>query len=267
MAEKFAVPAVVSREEWLTARKALLAKEKELTKLQDRLSAERRRLPMVRLDKDYVLQGKQGRVPLIDLFKGKRQLIIYHFMFNPNWEKGCPSCTKWADEALSEGLIKNIEEHDTAFACVSRAPIEKLEKYKADNGWTFPWYSSADTTFNYDFGVTLDQSVKPMTYNYLTIAEHEKNGTGYYFEGEQPYELPGKSAFLQVNGEIFHTYSTFGRGCEATGGSPYFLDMTAFGRQESWEDSPPGWPQKPLPYDERVKEEAAFVKGGKCCED
>lgn len=266
MAEKLAAPAVVSREEWLKARKALLVKEKELTKLQDRLSAERRRLPMVKLDKNYVFQGTQGSVRLIDLFKGKRQLIIYHFMFAPEWEKGCPSCSKWANEALSKGLIENIEEGDTAFVCVSRAPLAKLEKYKSDNGWTFPWYSSADTTFNYDFGVTLDETVKPMTYNYLTIDEHKKNGTGYYFEGDQPYELPGKSAFLQVDGEVFHTYSTFGRGCEATGGSPYFLDMTAYGRQESWEDSPAGYPQKPLAYDERVKSESEFVKGGKCCE-
>lgn len=266
MSNTIASPKVVSRDEWLTARRALLAKEKELTKQLDKLNAERRRLPMVKLDKSYQLQGPEGAITLGDLFKGKRQLIVYHFMFAPDWEKGCPSCSKWADEALSEGLIKNIEQSDTAFVCISRAPLAKLEKYKRENGWTFPWYSSSGTTFNYDFGVTLDDTVTPATYNYLTIDEHKKNGTGYYFEGDQPFELPGKSAFIQINGETFHTYSTFGRGCETTGGSHYFLDLTAYGRQESWEDSPPGFPQTPLHYDERVKSESEFVKGGKCCE-
>jgi predicted dithiol-disulfide oxidoreductase (DUF899 family) len=229
------LPEVVSRDEWLAARKELLVREKEMTRQRDELSADRRRLPMVEIEKDYVFQGPDGEARLPDMFDGRRQLVVGHFMFNPEWEDGCPSCSAGADE-VSEGLIRHLNVRDTSLAYVSRAPIEKIERYKAKMGWTFPWYSSFGSDFNYDFDVTVDESVKPATYNYKSKAEHEQAGTGYYFEGEQPIEEPGTSCFLRVGDDVFHTYSTFGRGAEMMGGSYYWLDLTALGRQEDWEE-------------------------------
>ena len=156
-------------------------------------------------------------------------------MFDPEWEDGCPSCTAGAVE-VADGLIEHVHSRDTSFAYISRAPIEKIERYKAKMGWTFPWYSSYGSDFNYDFDVTMDESVKPAVYNYKSKAEHEQAGTGYYFEGEQPIEEPGMSCFLRAGDEVFHTYSTFGRGAEMLGGSYYWLDLTALGRQEDWEE-------------------------------
>jgi predicted dithiol-disulfide oxidoreductase (DUF899 family) len=228
------LPKVVTRDDWLAARKELLAKEKEMTRARDALNAERRRLPMVRIDKDYVFEGPEGKVGLVDLFEGRLQLILGHFMFDPSWEDGCPSCSAGADE-VSKGLLEHLHARDTTLAYVSRAPLEKLERYKAKKGWTFPWYSSYGSDFNYDFHVTMDESVAPLEYNYRTKAEHEQAGTAYYFEGEQPIEEPGSSYFLRDGDTVFHTYSTFGRGAEQTGGSYYFLDLTALGRQEDWE--------------------------------
>jgi predicted dithiol-disulfide oxidoreductase (DUF899 family) len=229
------LPNVVSRDEWLAARKELLAKEKELTRRRDALNAERRMLPMVAIEKEYVFEGPDGKASLLDLFEGRRQLIVGHFMFDPSWEDGCPSCTAGADE-MSPGLLAHLHARDTTLAYVSRAPLAKLEDYKARKGWTFPWYSSYGSDFNYDFHVTLDESVAPMEYNYRTLEEHRQAGTAYYFEGDQPMEMPGSSYFLRDGERIFHTYSTFGRGAEQTGGSYYFLDLTALGRQEEWEE-------------------------------
>jgi predicted dithiol-disulfide oxidoreductase (DUF899 family) len=229
------LPQVVSRDEWLAARKELLAREKELTRQRDALNSERRRLPMVEIDKDYVFEGPAGKASLLDLFDGRRQLIVRHFMFDPSWEDGCPSCSAGADE-ISDGLLKHLHTRDTSFVVVSRAPLEKIEKYKARKGWTFPWFSSYGSDFNYDFHVTLDESVAPVEYNYRTKAEHEQAGTSAYFEGEQPIEEPGQSCFLRDGDRVFHTYSSFARGAEMTGGSYYYLDLTALGRQEDWEE-------------------------------
>ncbi len=229
------LPQVVSRDEWLVARKELLAKEKELTRRRDALNAERRRLAMVEIEKDYFFEGPDGTASLLDLFEGQRQLIVGHFMFNPSWDDGCPSCSAGADE-ISDGLLEHLHVRDTRLVQVSRAPLEKLERYKARKGWTFPWYSSYGSDFNYDFHVTLDESVAPLEYNYRTRAEHEQAGTAYYLEGEQPIEEPGSSYFLRDGDRVFHTYSTYGRGAEMTGGSYYFLDLTALGRQEDWEE-------------------------------
>jgi predicted dithiol-disulfide oxidoreductase (DUF899 family) len=225
---------VVSRERWLIARKALLAEEKELTRRRDALNAKRRRLPMVEIEKDYVFEGPDGGASLLDLFEGRRQLIVGHFMFDPAWEGGCPSCSAGADE-ISKGLLEHLHARDTTLVQVARAPIEKIESYKSRRGWTFPWYSSHGSEFNYDFHVTLDGRVAPVEYNYKTIAEHEQAGTAYYF-GEQPQEQPGTSYFLRDGDRVFHTYSTYGRGAEQTGGSYYYLDLTALGRQEDWEE-------------------------------
>lgn len=218
------LPKVVSRDEWLAARKELLAKEKEFTRQRDTLNAERRMLPMVRIDKDYVFEGPEGKASLLDLFEGRRQLIVGHFMFDPGWEDGCSSCTAGADE-ISDGLLRHLHVRDTTFVYVSRAPLAKIEAYKKRKGWTFPWYSSYGSDFNYDFHVTLDESVVPAEYNYRTDVE-----------GEQPSEAPGRSCFLREGDSVFHTYSVYARGLETVGGSYYFLDETALGRQEEWEE-------------------------------
>jgi predicted dithiol-disulfide oxidoreductase (DUF899 family) len=229
------LPDVVSPDEWLVARKELLAKEKELTRQRDALAAERRRLPMVKVEKDYVFEGPEGPATLLDLFEGRRQLIVGHFMFDPSWEDGCPSCSAGADE-VAEGLLAHLHTRDTTLVYVSRAPIDKIERYKAKKGWTFPWYSSFGSDFNYDFHVTLDESVSPIQYNFRTPEEHAAAGSAGYVEGEQPIEGPGRSSFLRVDDTIYHTYSVYARGLETIGGSYYLLDETALGRQEEWEE-------------------------------
>jgi predicted dithiol-disulfide oxidoreductase (DUF899 family) len=229
------LPKTVSRDEWLAARKALLAKEKELTRARDALNAERRRLPMVEITKPYLFTGADGEASLLDLFGGRRQLILGHMMFDPRWEDGCPSCSAGADE-VSRGLIEHLHMRDTELVYVSRAPIDKLERWRAKKGWFFPWYSSFGSDFNYDFDVTLDDSVKPPSYNYRTREEYEAAGSAHPFDFEQPVEMPGTSFFLRHGDRVFHTYSTYARGAEMTGGSYYFLDLTALGRQEDWEE-------------------------------
>ena len=216
-----------------------------MTRARDALNVERRMLPMVRIEKDYVFDGRDGKASLLDLFEGRRQLILGHFMFDPRWENGCPSCSAGADE-VSDGLLRHLHTRDTTYAAVSRAPIAKIQAYKAKKGWTFPWYSSFGSDFNYDFHVTIDESRMPAEYNYRSKEEHEKAGTGYYFEGEQPIEEPGTSFFLRDGDDVFHTYSTFGRGAEMFGGSYYWLDLTALGRQEEWEE-PKGRADNPRP--------------------
>ncbi len=205
-----------------------------MTRQRDALNAERRNLPMVEIDKDYTFDGPNGQVELIDLFEGRPQLIIYHFMFEPEWDDGCPSCTAGTDE-LSDGFLDHIRIRDTSYAMVSRAPLAKLERWKAVRGWNVPWYSSNGSDFNYDFGVTVDESVTPGQYNYRTKAETEAMGSDF-FASDESFEMPGRSCFLQVDGTIFHTYSQYARGLESTGGSYYFLDLTALGRQEDWEE-------------------------------
>jgi predicted dithiol-disulfide oxidoreductase (DUF899 family) len=229
------LPLVVSQAEWLIARTALLTKEKAMTHRRDELNTERRNLPMVEITKAYSFEGPEGKVGLLDLFDGRRQLMVSHFMFNPEWDDGCPSCTAGADER-APAMYEHLNVRDTSLVYVSRAPLAKIENYKNRKRWTFPWYSSYGNDFNYDFHVTMDESVMPMIYNYRTKAEHDAASTGYYFEGQQPIEEPGLSCFLRDGDRIFHTYSFYGRGAEMTGGSYYFLDLTALGRQEEWEE-------------------------------
>ena len=227
------LPQVVSREEWLAARKELLAEEKAMTRARDALNTKRRELPMVRIDTDYVFEGPDRKADLLDLFEGRRQLIVQHFMFDPSWDAGCPSCSAAADE-ISKGLLEHLHARETTLAAVSRAPIDKIERYKASKGWTFPWYSSFDSDFNYDFHVTIDASVAPVMWNYRTVDELEQHGMGWMAEGSS--EQPGYSMFLRDGDAIFHTYSMYARGAEMLGGSYYFLDLTALGRQEDWEE-------------------------------
>jgi predicted dithiol-disulfide oxidoreductase (DUF899 family) len=233
---KMSLPEITSREQWLRARKALLEREKELTRARDALNADRRRLPMVRIEKEYVFEGPGGRVGLADIFEGRRQLFVQHFMFDPGWTDGCSSCSAEADE-LSRGTVDHLHVRDTTYAAISRAPLALLADYKARKGWTFPWYSSFGSDFNYDFHATIDESVAPLEINYRTRAQLEDVAPdNWALRAEQPFEMPGMSCFLRDGDDVFHTYSTFGRGTEAIGGAYAFLDLTALGRQEDWEE-------------------------------
>jgi predicted dithiol-disulfide oxidoreductase (DUF899 family) len=231
------LPEIASREAWLAARKDLLQREKELTRMRDALNADRRRLPMVRIEKEYVFEGPGGEVRLADIFEDRRQLFVQHFMFDPAWVDGCPSCTAEADE-LSRGTVAHLHIRDTTYAAISRAPLARLEDYRARKGWTFPWYSSFGSDFNYDFHTTIDESVAPIEVNYRSRAELERVGkpVEWMLTSPQPFEMPGFSCFLREGDDVFHTYSTFARGTEAIGGAYAFLDLTALGRQEDWEE-------------------------------
>jgi len=158
---------------------------------------------------------------------------VQHFMFDPSWDDGCPSCTAAADERC-DGLIDHLHARQTTVATISRAPIDKIERYKSKRGWTFPWYSSHGSDFNYDFNVTIDPSVAPVMWNFRTLPELEEHGMGWLADGSS--EQPGFSCFLRDGERVFHTYSTYARGAEMLGGSYYFLDLTALGRQEDWEE-------------------------------
>jgi predicted dithiol-disulfide oxidoreductase (DUF899 family) len=227
------LPRVVSQDEWLAARKELLEEEKAMTRARDALNTKRRELPMVRVDNDYEFVGPDGKVRLLDLFEGRRQLIVQHFMFDPGWDVGCPSCTAAADE-ISPGLLDHLHARDTTLAVVSRAPLAKINDYKQRRGWDFPWYSSFGSDFNYDYNVTIDASVAPVMFNFRTLPELEAHGMGWLGKGSS--EQPGYSVFLRDGDTIFHTYSMYARGAESLGGSYYFLDLTALGRQEEWEE-------------------------------
>jgi predicted dithiol-disulfide oxidoreductase (DUF899 family) len=202
-------PQIVSRDEWLAARAKLLTKEKEATRARDKLNAERRRLPMVKMEKEYLFEGPNGKARLLDLFDGRRQLIIYHFMFDPSWTDGCPSCTNLVDNVPFN--LARLRAHDTSLALVSRAPLVKLEPYNARMHWAVPWYSSYGSDFNYDFNAT-----------------------------DQEGEKPGLSVFLRHGSDVLHSYSTTGRGVDILLGTYNYLDLTPLGRQESWEERPEG---------------------------
>lgn len=220
-------PEVVSRDQWLEARLRLLAEEKEETRRRDALNAQRRRLPMVRIEKEYVFEAAQGPTTLAGLFGDSSQLIIQHIMFDPGWDAACPSCTNFIDE-ISDGLLAHLRDRATSFALVSRAPLAKIEEYRIQRGWSIPWYSSYGSDFNYDFHVTLDQSVPQEQYNYRPAPN--------LLGGQRSSEQPGTSCFLRVRDEIFHTYSTYGRGNEYIPSLYTMLDLTALGRQEAWEE-------------------------------
>jgi predicted dithiol-disulfide oxidoreductase (DUF899 family) len=236
--EHVASPRIVGEDEWLTQRKALLEQEKELTRHMDRVNAARRRLPMVKLGKTYTFDGPNGKATLLDLFEGRRQLIVYHFMFDPAWQKGCMGCTGLVNEM---GDLSMLAERNTSFVLISRAPLAKLEGYKKARGWKWPWFSSFGSDFNYDFHVTLDESVRPVEYGYRSKAEMEAAKAPNARKGEEH----GLSVFFRIDNDVFHTYSTYARGTESLTDSYALLDRTPYGRQEDFEDSPPGWPQKP----------------------
>ena len=221
-------PRVVSHEEWLDARRAHLAKEKEFTRLRDELSRERRELPWERVDEAYAFDAPEGRVTLADLFGGLGQLVVYHFMFGPDWTEGCPSCSFWADNY--NGIDVHLAHRDTALVAVSRAPLSKIEAYKKRMGWSFRWVSSAGSDFNFDFGVShVPQESDAPNYNYGTIK----------FGGE---EAPGFSAFRRGDdGAVYHTYSTYARGLDMLNGAYHMLDLTSKGRDEGSLSHPMSW--------------------------
>ncbi|HWD82340.1 MAG TPA: DUF899 domain-containing protein [Kribbella sp.] len=226
------LPDVVGRDEWLVARRELLAAEKEFTKQRDALNTRRRELPMVLVDKPYAFTGANGPVRLVDMFEGRHQLVVYHIMYQPEWDAACPSCTGFVDDI---GSRRALDETDTTFVLISRAPYEKLAAYKAERGWQHPWFSSAGTDFNYDYHVTLDESVVPFEYNYRSKADWDKLPDADFIQQEQPFDLHGLSCFLRVDEQVYHTYSTYGRGPDAMTFSTNALDLTALGRQEPWE--------------------------------
>lgn len=221
------LPTIVSREEWLGKRKELLKKEKEFTRSRDQLNTERRKLPMVKIEKEYTFEGPDGKTGLRGLFENRRQLIIYHFMFHSDWDEGCPSCSFLADNI---GHLSHLHARNTTLALVSRAPLEKLEAYKTRLGWNLPWYSSQKSDFNYDFHVSINQKKGSTEYNYTEKPEMVKSLNG------KTAEVPGTSVFLRDGDTIFHTYSSYARGGDLLLGTYNWLDLTALGRQEDWEE-------------------------------
>ena len=212
---------VVSRDEWVAERKTLLAREKELTRLRDQIARERRALPWVRIDKNYVFDGPEGRRTLADLFDGRRQLLVQHFMFAPGWEQGCKSCSYMADH--SDGMNVHLAHRDVTLVAISRAPLAEIERFRRRMGWQFKWVSSHGNDFNHDFGVSF-------------TPEEMAKGELYYNYGMQPFadeEWPGVSVFYKDDaGDVFHTYSTYGRGVEVMMGTYNMLDLTPKGRDE-----------------------------------
>ncbi|MFF7979269.1 DUF899 domain-containing protein [Streptomyces sp. NPDC007901] len=196
------LPEIVSRERWRAARAELLLKEEALTRARNALGGERRRLPMVEVDAEYVFEGGDGKATLGDLFDGRPQLILYHFMFAPEWERGCPNCSAFLDQI---GHLAHLRARGTSFAAVSRAPFTRILPFKARMGWTVPWYSSYHSDFNRDFEATL-------------------------VVDDEPVERPGISCFLREHDRVFHTYSAYDRGLDGLGSTTSLLDLTALGR-------------------------------------
>lgn len=200
------LPDIVTREEWVAAREELLVKEKAATRARDALNAERRGMPMVEVDKEYYFDGADGKATLLDLFDGRGQLIVYHFMFAPEWDAGCRSCSGFLDQI---GHLAHLRARGTNFVAVSRAPFTTLLSFKARMGWTVPWYSTNGGDFNYDFQASFP---------------------------EEPRDVPGINCFLRDGDRIYHTYGTFARGLDGIGSTTSLLDLTALGRQEEWEE-------------------------------
>jgi predicted dithiol-disulfide oxidoreductase (DUF899 family) len=221
----------VTPSEWLQARVELLEAEKELTRKNDELARERRELPWVRIEKDYKFDTEDGEVTLADLFRGRSQLIVYHFMYGPDWDEGCPSCSAVADGFDETHL--HLQNHDVAFTAVSRAPLEKLLAYRDRMGWSFPWASSAMTDFNFDFNVSFtEESVaQGQTNNFAPLLDWQLDPKNL------PHEGPGMSAFAIEDGDVFHTYSAYMRGLDALWNMWQWLDRAPLGRNEgdlSW---------------------------------
>ena len=221
---------IVSREEWVAARTDLMAREKELTQAREALSRDRRELPWVRVDKDYVFDGPDGKITLSELFKGRPQLVVQHIMFAPDWDAACKSCSFWADGL--DRTVAHLAARDTTMTAISRAPLPKLEAFKKRMGWTFDWVSSGNSDFNYDYAVS------------FTPEQMAKGEARYNFGTTPPYgdELPGISVFYRdETGDVFHTYSTFARGLDMMNAAYQYLDLTPLGRHEEGLPYPMDW--------------------------
>jgi len=243
------LPEVVSRAEWLAARKGLLAHEKALTRATDALNAQRRQLPMVRVDVEYRFDGRRGPVTLLDLFAGRSQLAVYHFMFDPSWDAGCPGCTAVVD-AMAPALGRHLGSRDTSLAIVSLAPLVKLDAYRVVRGWELDWLSSYGTSFNVDFGVTIDAEAAPGTFDGVGAdSEHVGRSGGAMNERvTRLKEISALSFFLRDGDDVFHTYTTYQRGTEGLISAYHLLDLSPLGRQEQWE-LPAGRVASPGPAD------------------
>jgi len=251
---------VVSREEWLAARKELLEKEKQLTRQGDALAAERRNLPWVKVEKEYVFDTPKGKKKLADLFEGRSQLIVYHFMFGPEWEEGCPSCSILADHI--DGSVMHLANRDVTLIAVSRAPLAKIEAFKKRMGWRFKWGSSFGNDFNWDYHVSFtkeDVEKQEMYYNF----------TRQSFPSE---EGPGASVFYKnENGEVFHTYSTYGRGLEQLMNVYCYMDLTPRGRHEEGLPFPMAWRRHHDRYEQDYygdgaeRKQQAMSASASCC--
>ncbi|CDZ45081.1 DUF899 domain-containing protein [Neorhizobium galegae] len=239
---------VVSREEWLEARRKLLALEKEETHLRDKVRAERQAMPWVEVDKDYVFDTPKGRKSLADLFEGRSQLIVYHFMLGPDWDAGCPGCSFLSDHI--DGTLPHLNNHDVTFIAVARAPLDKIEAYKKRMGWKFPWVSSFGSDFNFDYHVSFskeDLAKEKVYYNFREVPPSEAHD-----------ELPGLSAFYRNEaGEVFHTYSSYARGGEELIGTLMILDRAPLGRNE---DSTMNFVKRHDEYEQKPQETASS-----CC--
>jgi len=251
-------PRIATPADWLAARKALLKKEKELTHLRDAIAAERQALPWVRVEKNYIFDAPGGKKTLAELFDGRSQLAVYHFMFGPDWAEGCPSCSMVADGF--DGARPHLLQRDVTFSAISRAPLSKLESFKTRMGWRFPWASSSGNTFNQDFRVsfTKEELASDKIYNYGTVG----------FPAE---EAPGLSVFAKdPSGNVYHTYSTFGRGLEELLGVYFFLDRVPKGRDEAdVKPHPMGWVRHHDKYPAPATGKSALASAAKadagCC--
>jgi len=245
---------IVSREQWLEARKAHLAREKELTHLRDQISRERRELPWVKVDKNYVFDTPSGKKSLADLFDGRSQLVVYHFMFGPGWKEGCPNCSYLMDHV--DGMLPHLNARDVTFTAISRAPLAQIEEFKWRLGWKFPWASSNGNDFNYDYHVSFtkeERALGKVNYNYGMTEFPSEEG-------------PGVSVFYKdENGDIFHTYSAYARGLDILVGTYNLLDLTPKGRDEAELPHTMAW----VRHHDRYEGDGMSAKGkaGCCAEE
>lgn len=224
---------IVSHEDWLAARLELLAQEKEFTRKRDALTRQRMALPWEQVKKTYRFEGTKGALSLVDLFEGRSQLIVYHFMFGPDWQEGCKSCSFWADNF--NGIPIHLNHRDVSFVAISRAPLEKIEAYKKRLGWSFPWVSSGGSDFNFDYHASFSAE---------ELAEGRAN-YNYTAHSNLPSDMVGISVFYRNDeDEVFHTYSCYGRGVEMVNGTYHFLDLVPKGRDEEGLSSPMAWVQR-----------------------
>ena len=224
---------IVNHEEWIAARRRLLAKEKEFTRLRDQLSRERRELPWEHVRKEYAFASAAGRKTLADLFAGHSQLIVYHFMYAPDWEIGCRGCSFWADNF--NGIVPHLGARDVSLVAVSRAPLEKLQAQARRFGWTFPWVSALGDEFNFDYGVSFSPAA----------LEHGSACYNYAEQKLESTEMPGISAFFRDGKEIYHSYSTYGRGLDMLNAAYHYLDIAPKGRDEEGLAFPMQWVTQP----------------------